>query len=410
MIAFRCRCSHLFSVPEDQAGGTVQCPDCGLLNDVPQLGELSALDEDGTIRLGQTLTAPEPRRLTELDRTFAPRRVDEQGREIDLRTTFEQVKRAGAPAGRPKRANPRYDPETGELITPLEVAQPSVPVPPEGVPLGKPVLAYATLAAEPALTAPRILLELFMPANIAVILIVFAAYVVVRLIAFFLLILLAAGGPIVAAFSTIPQWAVLFLVAAHYGNAIDETGRAGKDQLPRPLRDLNWQDDIWGMFARVAFGAFLCYWPTIVVGSLPAGRPGEAEWGWLALGAGTFFLPAVWLTLISSGSILNLRPDRVAVTVWRCGPGYLLLPAVLVIAAIAQGWAGLGLDVLPGIVNSVISKYVAPHPQFILAATLGSLMIGVYAAHFFCWYLGTLFRRHEDNFPWVWQEYERKRR
>jgi hypothetical protein len=338
--------------------------------------------------------------------------VDEQGRDIDLRSTLEQVKRAGAtqpgPAPAPKAA-PRYDPETGELITPLEVAQPAV-VPQETIPLGKAVLTYATVATEAAVTGPRILLELFMPANIAVILIVFATYVVIRVVSYFLLVLLSAGGGIAAAFSTLPLWALLFLVTAHYGNVIDEMGPTGKDQLPRPLRDLRWNEDMWGIFAKVVFGAFLCFWPVMVVGVALAGRPGEVGWGWLTLAVGTFFLPAVWLTLIGSGSILNLRPDRVAKMVWRCGPGYLVLPVVLVIAVIAQAWAGLGLDALPGVVDQFVQTYILPHKRVIVPAGLATLLIGIYLAHFFCWYLGTLLRRHEDEFPWVWQQYERGKR
>jgi hypothetical protein len=382
------------------------------LNDVPRLGELASLDDDGTIRLGETVVQPEPHRLTELDRAFARRRVDEQGRDIDLRTTLEQVKKTGASqsaSGPRSKAAPRYDPETGELITPLEMAQPKRP-PREEIPLGKAVLTYATVAAEPALTGPRILLELFMPANIAVILIVFAAFLVVRVVAYFLMILLSVGGFIAAAFSTIPLWALLFFVTAHYGTVIDEMGPTGKDQLPRPLRELRWNEDLWGMFARVVFGAIVCYWPVIVVGIALAGRPGEAGWGWLTLALGTFFLPGVWLTLIASGSILNLRPDRVVGMVWRCGPGYLLLPAVLVIAVIAQAWAGLGLDALPGVVDQFVRTFVLAHKQFVVPAGLATLLIGIYLAHFFCWYLGTLLRRHEDDFPWVWQEYERQKR
>ena len=40
MISFACRCKHRFSLPDDQAGGIIQCPDCGRLNDVPTLDDL----------------------------------------------------------------------------------------------------------------------------------------------------------------------------------------------------------------------------------------------------------------------------------------------------------------------------------------------------------------------------------
>ncbi len=410
MISFRCRCSHLFSVPEDQSGGSVQCPECGLLNDVPLLGELGSLEADGTIRLGEALTDPEPHRLKDLERTFTRQRVDEQGREIDLRTTMDQVKRAGSvtAVNRPARVAPRYDPETGELITPLEVNAERESQ--AAIPMAKPVLTYSTQGAQPALTAPAILLQMFMPANIVVILFIFGAFVVARLISIAFMVLLAFGGPIVAAFGAIPLWIILFLVTAHYGNVIDETGRAGKDQLPRPLRDLSWHDDLWGMFAKVAAGVILCYWPVVSLTAFSPNRAWAEIWAGIALVIGTFFLPGVWLTLISSGSVLNLRPDRLVRTIWRCGPGYLLLPAVLAVAVAAHAWAGMGWSVLPASLNSPIVGWLLSHVRLVVPVLATVLLIGIYLAHFFCWYLGTLYRRHGDDFPWVWQEYERARR
>ena len=49
MIKFPCRCSHLFTLDDEMAGGMIQCPRCGLLNDVPSLNDLQNILPDGTI-------------------------------------------------------------------------------------------------------------------------------------------------------------------------------------------------------------------------------------------------------------------------------------------------------------------------------------------------------------------------
>ena len=41
MINFPCTCNHRFSLPDDQAGGLIQCPQCGRLNDILQKEDLS---------------------------------------------------------------------------------------------------------------------------------------------------------------------------------------------------------------------------------------------------------------------------------------------------------------------------------------------------------------------------------
>ena len=48
MITFPCKCGYSFEVPQDMAGGLIQCPTCGLLADVPLLSDLPTLNQDGT--------------------------------------------------------------------------------------------------------------------------------------------------------------------------------------------------------------------------------------------------------------------------------------------------------------------------------------------------------------------------
>src|SRR5438067_531164 len=131
MIDFPCHCGQRFSVEDDQAGGTVQCPRCGLLNDVPTLEDLSSITEDGTYTLRPS-QKPRHDPLPDMLRVLGRDRVDDEGFEKDLRpseTTFERVGQADEPSDTADPAQPgprpapRYDPITGELIRPLAVVR-----------------------------------------------------------------------------------------------------------------------------------------------------------------------------------------------------------------------------------------------------------------------------------------------
>src|SRR5688572_27378357 len=133
MIAFPCHCGHKFAVGEDMAGGMIQCPHCGRLNDVPLLSDLGHIAEDGTYNLE---LRPEPEdqtdALPELTRLYMKSRVDEHGNEIDLRQTMDDIYESGGDeiplelAGEVRPGAPKYDPITGELIEPMEVKAPDV--------------------------------------------------------------------------------------------------------------------------------------------------------------------------------------------------------------------------------------------------------------------------------------------
>src|SRR4051812_39267513 len=85
MIAFACRCKHRFSLPDDQAGGVVQCPDCGRLNDVPTLDDLPHLDVDGVFDIYADRPVDDPARLAQLGIIYAKGTHDAEGDEIDMR-------------------------------------------------------------------------------------------------------------------------------------------------------------------------------------------------------------------------------------------------------------------------------------------------------------------------------------
>src|SRR5205085_7361894 len=99
MIKFSCTCGWKFEAPDDQAGTSFQCPNCGKLVDVPTLTELESLSADGTYKLDAPPHVPtvaeEQAHVAELHRVFTRDHVDQYGREIDLRPTMDEVRRSG---------------------------------------------------------------------------------------------------------------------------------------------------------------------------------------------------------------------------------------------------------------------------------------------------------------------------
>src|SRR5262245_41380111 len=84
MIRFSCHCGYELEVPAEQAGGYIQCPKCGRLNDVPLLNDLPNLATDGTFKLEEPV--PEDAdRLNDAVRVYTHSKLDEFGNEIDLR-------------------------------------------------------------------------------------------------------------------------------------------------------------------------------------------------------------------------------------------------------------------------------------------------------------------------------------
>jgi hypothetical protein len=90
----------MFEVADAEAGGVVQCPKCGLLNDIPTLSDLDAITDDGTYKLDANPRQAELDRLAKLQRAFAKERTDEEGEDIDLRISMDQIMNVGATDGR----------------------------------------------------------------------------------------------------------------------------------------------------------------------------------------------------------------------------------------------------------------------------------------------------------------------
>jgi hypothetical protein len=396
MIKFACRCSHTFVVEDDQAGSSLQCPACGLLVDVPTLSDLPNLASDGTYTLSDLDHRPEPNRLNRLYRSFTRDHVDPTtGEEIDLRISREEVRDARTadplhPKDEPRSVRPKYDPVTGELVRPLDVAGAAgdaSPANPAAIPMARATVGYATAYTRTVPGFWTIAVELLMPVNVVVMFFVAMAYLVGQF----------ALATVFLFFVDLP---VAALLLSHYGNVIEDTGPEARDEIPRPLRYLAVGEDLWWPFFRMFSAVAVCYAPlvAVLVYRLPLPLAGMA-----AL-AGTIFLPAVMLTAATSGSILNLRPDRVVGVIGILGSRYAVAVLLWVVALTLHLWTWLGVVLIADAakLNMIDARWSKLNHW---AAVYPLIAVAIYLMHFYCWWLGTLYRRHQHEFPWVLQRH-----
>lgn len=416
MIKFPCHCGHKFEFDEEMAGRHVQCPDCGLLNDIPTLDDLRNMSEDGTYKLDAAPVIRDPEAFQTLHHVYTKDKTDAQGHDIDLRVTPEQVAAAGAPeiplvaspGAPPVHPAPRYDPETGELIRELPVVNDQLPINPAAIPMARAALHYATADPARARHLGQPLLELFMPVNVVVMVCVLIAQLVEGTIplALLLLLVMQVPSPLVGNVLFIPFPLLLICgvgVLAHYANVIEDTGPDERDELPRFLRNLSFREDIWRPFANFAAASILCFAPLFILRqyvSIETYR-GLAVIVLLQL-AGTAAFPLVLLTTTTSGSYLNLRPDRLLGTLRVIGKFYIWLVGVLLLTELCY---------TAGLITTALNTYLLfsqTHSSSWL--TFGplaySLMCaGIYLMHYFCWEMGLAYRRNHHRFPWVLQRH-----
>jgi hypothetical protein len=383
------------------AGLQIQCPGCLLLVDVPTHEELEQLSEDGTIRVEAPSHVVDPDRFEKLRRVYSRTHVDDQGVEIDLRNTPEQIAAAGTDDSALEYDvvphAPKYDPETGELVRPIEVADnPELALHPAHIPFAKSAINYASpdLNQKPSIFSP--FLRLLMPINLASM--------------FF--VVLAHAFLIMTMFSFVLAIFVIFIVGtgivAHYANVIEEVAIEERDELPRFLRHFNITDDIWLPFCRMGVAAILCFWPGMVI------RLAGAIKGWplpevtvihsaLDL-VGIIFFPACLLIATTSGSLTNLRPDRVLGTIFRIGPRYGFFVILYIVALVPY---------LVGFIAAVSqfgSLFInGPSVKWLFAGLLdyAIMSVGIFLMHYFAWLLGLSYRSEHNSFPWVLQHYVR---
>jgi len=404
MIQFNCHCSYRFEVPQDQAGGLIQCPQCGRLNDVPTLSDIVNLDDDGIYKLDNV---PEPphQTLDEAHRIYTRSHVDDTtGEEIDLRPSADEILAAGTTAI-PMRladdaATPKYDPETGELIEPLVVNQ----LPRRGtsiddakIPVAKRALAYAGKDAERILGPRDIPRELLRPMNLMVMFIVLIAY----LAAAFANLLLVVPS-MITGIRPVFLNPIIALIISHYGNTVDEIGTERRDEIPRPLRNLSFFDDVVGPFVRWVVAIMYCYFPMLMLKALDLDLGLLEELVYFSLSvAGSFFFPAVWLTTLTSGTTANLRPDRVMGVITSIGPKYLWLCLLWMASAVLTLWAFAGPGFIPMRFLGYAAQWLANWKGIHVFSITGS----IYGMHLLAWQLGLIYRTHHHIFPWVMQRH-----
>jgi hypothetical protein len=402
MIQFSCHCGHAFSVDDDFAGGVMQCPQCKILVDVPMLNELGNIDDDGVYKLdGEEPPVQHPGRVQELTTVFTRDRFDANGTPIDLRGNF-----GGGPVpveslAVGENAAPKYDPITGELVEEIGIKPDPAP-PPLAVPVAKRANKPKTVVNGMDIPDPaeslKIPLRLFSPINILVMGLILLAHLFAQMMA------VAIGG---LYFILMPFWAVWhWMFLAHYGNVIDETGPASNRELPTPLRHLDWTDDTFGPAFRVTLALGICYGPGALLAIYARAVPAPILLSIIGtlITIGTFLFPAAVLTTTTSGTIVNLRPDRLVATAFQCGVEYFL--DVMLFSIGGALWIVgvvfinlLGLRVIGG-------GSVPPYVHWYTA--WAAVAVGTYLLHWLCWHLGTLYRRHHENFPWAYQRYHGK--
>jgi hypothetical protein len=401
MIQFHCRCKHLFEVADDEAGGLVQCPECGLLRDVPSPSDLKVLDDQGLYKLDET-PQKEEGRLAELGHIFQRGNVDEEGNEIDLRSTLQNIRSADedAPlelADEVRPEAPKYDPETGELIRPLELKGDSeIKAPQQPIPVGTPALSYASKFTNPQtveVNPVTLIALLFSPMNIVVMFFILLAHLFTQFTVF------AAAARFLL---MVPLAFILnLLIFSHYACVVEETGPDERDELPRPLRHLDWHEDLWGPLMKFAVAGLYSFSPLAF--SAVMGIPIDIRPIIMLTMAilGCIIFPAALLTSVTSGTYLNLRPDRVIDIIRICGWKYVL--AVVIFAAICVVYP-LGQAAIFDRAISIFSPSGSGKPYLWFGA-YGLLVAGVVMMHYFCWLLGLLYRGHHDEFPWLFQRH-----
>ncbi|MCC7349507.1 MAG: hypothetical protein IT446_02965 [Phycisphaerales bacterium] len=397
MIRFPCHCGHEFELPEEMAGGLMQCPHCGRLNDVPTLSDLANLGVDGTYNMESTTSTAEADRMSQLRRAFTRQKNDPAGSPIDLLPTLDDVDRVGSDDGplslsdQVRPGAPKYDPETGELVRPLNVRPMDLPDE-SSIPIAGRSIGYTSEDLASRYTPGRILLELLFPVNLVVMLFVLLAHVVAQLTLYII-------------FGWVVTLAIAGLIMAHYATVVEEIGPEDRDELPRPLRNASIGDDLWRPFCHFFLSLALCYGPMVaawyagvvlhdalLVSLVP-----------ILFGLGGFVFPAVLMTAITSGAPLaNLRPDRLLSVIRQCGGGYLVSVIACLLASGLYLWLIVGLEMIPRQWLSA-NPWLSNLNHFVVVYLL--IWIAIYGVHFFAWHLGLLYRRHHERFNWTLQRH-----
>ena len=397
---------------DDMAGLSTQCPKCGLLLDVPALSDAGAIDADGTYRLDNRPAPKINEHLQELTTVYFPGRHRPDGSEIDLRGTVgPPVKPSPEPApAAPSAApiqHPKYDPETGELIVPVDLNQPAAAVPYSDLPTAGRVIEYSATAdhTHPFIVDLGVFTRLFEPVNLIVLGVMFVMHLALIVLA------IVSDYIIVIFFAPV---ALTVLLIGHYAMLVEEMGPNERDELPRPLRNVHFYDDFVAPFTHMVSSLLLCYWPSLIImvanlsawaNDHPFPFPHTRDLHLTIFLIGSLAFPATLQTICTSGNILNLRPDRIWGTIRCTGLRYLLI-VLLWMLAITSCLAGQLAVTFYWL--SLFTPKSPPLPllaQSFIAYPL--LILGVYLLHAFGWVLGREYQRCHPFYPWILQQHIR---
>jgi hypothetical protein len=209
------------------------------------------------------------------------------------------------------------------------------------------------------------------------------------------------------------------VLVAHYGNIVDDIGPNGRDELPTPTRGLSWHDDLWGPFRDVMIAMTLCYGPALaMVFYHPSHKPIVISLALSLAAIGTVAAPAALLTTLTSGTVLNARPDRLFAVMGKCGVHYVALFLLWVALFASYAWGmilcldmtlvGRELYELLGIRGAARALRLSGGLPDLFTSPLfgaGMLVGGIFLIHYFCWYLGIIYRLHHAEFPWILQRH-----
>ena len=154
---------------------------------------------------------------------------------------------------------------------------------------------------------------------------------------------------------------------------------------------------------KVLGAVLVCYLPMFAV---LASIHGPATWVALPLMlVGGYYFPAVVLTLMTSGSVLNLHPTRVRNIIRLGGARYFRIAVGWIIIFPLYVWAALRVNLVFSSLDIETGRY--DRRELLLAGPLA--VVSVFYLHYLCWQLGLLFRAGHDRFGWVWEELLRER-
>ena len=382
-LRFPCSCGHRFDLPPEAAGTDVQCPDCRRLLAVPSAEELATQEADGTLKMSD---APKPRSsLQDSFRAF--------GRRDDLRgDTGDYV---GMPA--PEPVDLHFDPETGELVTPLDIAPnddrpkatPVAPLPP---------ISYVSRRTEKAAAELRwwqLPWRLLTGVSIMSLLFVFLVHVVLQL-----LLMLPAINVFVFPLAVI----VTLVMVAHYGNVVEEFGPNEADRVPVLMRSVSISEDVVRSLHAILLAAVVCFWP-LMLAAVPAVRNAYlADWRMPAVLAaiGSAVFPAAAAALLASGDAANLLPAKLASFV-RVAPGRYVLAWLALLAGVAFYAAAMGNLVVGSI--SLLSAPTGGGTAWRgffgnLLMTNIAFAVAIYLTHLAAGWLGLIYRDHYARMNW----------